>query len=176
MKMKVRVFLVLTALFLISTLPAAAQVNLPEEGDDLEASATSSFGSSGGQNYSASFQIVDVMTGQHTGDRTENVSVGENSVSFTGYVEVPTPCHRVEKTYEETDSDLVLRVDTYSTNKTCAQMIATKKYSFSLESNKDFRLEIRHNGAEVRTVETPEVHKDSAGTVAEIINFFQNLL
>lgn len=148
---------------------------LQEKLDYSRASASESFGSSNGPDYNASFKILNTTQGEHTGEQVKNLSVTENSVSFIGSVELGQPCDKINKTYEQKNSELVLKVDTYSTGKPCVDVVAFKKYSFNIESKQLIRLEVRHNGQEVRTVQTAETHSDEAGIVSEIVNIIQNL-
>lgn len=141
------------------------------------AKSSESFGSSStGENYNTNFTILNVSQGELMGEQVRNVSIGENSIRFTGYIELPQPCNKINRTHEQKDSELVLQIDTYSTEEPCVDVIAFKKYSFNIESEEPVRLEVRHNGREVRTMETPEHHDDDPGIVAKIINFFQKLV
>lgn len=140
------------------------------------AKSSESFGSSSGENYNASFKIINVTQGELMGEQVRNVLVDSNSISFKGYIELGRPCSQINRTYEQKDSKLVLKVESYSTREPCVDVIAFKEYSFNLQSEKPVRLEVRHNGQEVRTLETPKKHRDEAGVVVEIINFFQQLL
>lgn len=154
--------------------------------DDLAYSVardSESFGSSSGKNYNANFNILNTTQGEHTGGQIKNVSVKGNAMSFTGYLEMSQPCNKINRTYEQKESKLILKVDSYSTGEPCVDVIAFKKYSFNLESEEPIRLEVRHNGQKIRTLnglqarnlKKSDDRSEESGIVAEIVNFFQNL-
>lgn len=144
--------------------------------------AFESLGSSSGEKYNTTFDILNTTQGEHPKQIT-NVEVEENSISFTGNIHLSQPCNKVNKTYEKKDSKLILKVGSYSTEEPCVDVVAFKEYRFELESNEPVRLEVRHNGEEVRTLNGLQARNlknsgdetNESGVVAEILNFFQNL-
>lgn len=140
------------------------------------ARSSESFGSSTREDYKANFDILNTTQGEHAGEQVKNVSVSEDSISFTGYVELGQPCDKINRTYVQEDSELILKVNTYSTGEPCVDVIAFKKYSFDIESEKPVRLEVRHDGQEVRSLETVGTHADEPGIVEDIVNLIKNLI
>ncbi|MFB6193279.1 MAG: hypothetical protein ABEK00_03425 [Candidatus Nanohaloarchaea archaeon] len=128
--------------------------------DAAKAGADASFGSSGGPRYNASFEVVETITGNHTGNRLENVSISRKHVEFTGYVKVADPCVELHRSFEEKENRLVMNVSTSSGSGFCTQVVAMKKYRFSLESTDSILLEVVHSGEKVRTISTRVSHPD----------------
>ena len=143
------------------------------------AQTTEGFGSGDGVynvNYDANNST---FLGNET-NRVADVTTERQYTSFIGYVEVPDVCTEIERKFEETDSELVMKLDTYSTGENCTEHGADiyqkynldlyRKYNFEMKSEEPFRLEVRHNGKEVRTIETSTYGPDSAGLLQEIID------
>ncbi|MFB6166824.1 MAG: hypothetical protein ABEJ62_01005 [Candidatus Nanohaloarchaea archaeon] len=125
-----------------------------------EAKADGSFGSSGGPQYNVSFKVANTLTGSHTGNRIENVSTSRKHVEFTGYVEVANPCVELKKSFEEKEDRIVMNVSTSPGQGFCTQVLAMKKYRFSMNSTESIVLEVVHDGEKVRTISTEVSHPD----------------
>lgn len=141
------------------------------------AQTTESFGS---DSYTVDYSSNSTFTFGNETNHLEDVELGASKVSFTGFIELPDTCIEVDRKYEKTDSELVFKVDTYSTGENCTQPSESlyQKYRFEMSGEKPFRLEVRHNGMEVRTVETTDYSPGSnnGGFIAAIINFFTGLI
>ncbi|MFB6215405.1 MAG: hypothetical protein ABEJ72_00315, partial [Candidatus Aenigmatarchaeota archaeon] len=121
-----------------------------------EADAVGGFGSSDAS-YNTSFEVVDTITGNHTGNRIEDISTGRKHVEFTGYVEVANPCVKLSESYEKKEGKkIVLNVSTKLGSGFCTQVVAMKKYRFSMNASESFQLEVIHDGESVRNL-TPVV-------------------
>ncbi|MDY6770295.1 MAG: hypothetical protein SVU88_04960 [Candidatus Nanohaloarchaea archaeon] len=118
------------------------------------ARTTQSFGGEGGPQYDLTFRVTNT-TPEMAGDKAVNVSRGEQSVVLTGRMQVPTPCHELSTSVEQT-GELVVTVNATPSGGPCVQQIATKHYRLAVNGSQPFRLEVRHatTGLEVRTVET----------------------
>ncbi|MDY6778903.1 MAG: hypothetical protein SVU32_09635 [Candidatus Nanohaloarchaea archaeon] len=112
------------------------------------------------EGYNTSFKVVGTVQGRHTGDRVTNVTAAPGSISFTGYFEVPTPCHTLQPSFEERNGTLYVTVSSSPGEQLCTQQVATHRYRFQVEGTAPFTVAISHGNRSIRAIRT-------ARTVAE---------
>lgn len=148
------------------------------------ASATTAVGPNGTE-YEAQFSVVNRSTSTNqTG--VINSSFDGDTVNFTGVVETPTPCYKVNHSIDRTgDGQYSFTVNTEEENGTCTQVIAYHKYEASFTSEQPYQLEVNHVNSSVKTfthpdysendyAETPQEGNDEAG--GPLTRFFKLLI
>ena len=147
------------------------------------ASATTAVGPNGTE-YEARFSVVNRSTSiNQTG--VINSSFDGDTVNFTGVVETPTPCYKVNHSIDRTgDGQYSFTVETEEEDGTCTQVIAYHKYEASFTAEEPYQLEVNHENSSVKTLthpdysendytETPQEGNDEAG--GPLTRFFKLL-
>ncbi len=118
------------------------------------ARSSQSFGGADGPRYDVTFTVTNT-TGTLVDDHVEDISLRERAVAFTGFMQVPTPCHELHTRFEQSGADLVVTVEAESSGEVCVQQVVTKQYRMEIQGTEPFRVDVRHGGAEsIRTLAT----------------------
>lgn len=133
------------------------------------ASATSAGGSGAESEENGTLWRAQFSAENRTQDTTklntvENVSFhdmadGKQKVQFTGYIQAPTPCHTLGHTVVEEDDGytLVMRAsEPEDTDRMCAQVVTTVKYSAWFETDAPYTLTVKHGNTTVEILESPQ--------------------
>ncbi|PSH00261.1 MAG: hypothetical protein BRC28_00480 [Nanohaloarchaea archaeon SW_4_43_9] len=163
--------LLLAAFFMVSG--ATAVVGGPEPGEGemaimssgSSASASTTVGENGTE-WRAETSMVN-RTSSITKPRLENVQFSEenNTVTFTGHIVAPTPCHVIQHEVEESEDKYILNVKTVSdlesngneSIQACAQVLTMIEYEGEFSNKESFKLEVRHNNETIRTLSHPGI-------------------
>ncbi len=102
------------------------------------------------QNLSQTGTITDISFHDTTGDKQE--------VLFTGYMQVPTPCHVIDHEVEEDADGYVFTVKTHEpdSDHMCAQVVTTVEYNASFEAGAPYTVTVKHGDQTVDTLTSPE--------------------
>lgn len=133
-----------------------------------------SFGGEDGPQYQLTLTTTNT-TPELMDDRIEDIHRSGRAVEFTGYIQVPTPCHDLITSSSESNHTLTLTVSAESTGEVCVQQVVTKQYRLDLQSTEPFRLEVRHDDTHVRTLETTDYPPEDTGSGGGLLAFFADL-
>lgn len=144
-----------------------------------DARSSQSFGGEDGPQYSLTLTTTNT-TPALVEDRVEDVYTGSRAVEFTGYIQLPTPCHGISTLAEESNHTLNLTLTPDSPQEACVQQVVTKQYRLDLQSTEAFRLNLMHGDEHLETFETdgypPETDNGGEGLMAAVLGFLQSLL
>ena len=122
-------------------------------------------------------------TNQSTGVLDHSFS--DNSVEFSGAIQVPQPCYTLNAEVEEV-SDKEYRFDisedVVTQNGTavpCADVISYRSFNASFSDDHPFRLEVVNDGETVEMLEHPDYGDQEApkkGFLTGVLNWFQDLI
>ena len=123
-------------------------------------------------------------SGSITKPRLENVEFSENStVTFTGRIVAPTPCHVIQHEVEESKDKYILNVKTVNdlesngneSIQACAQVLTMIEYEGEFSNKESFRLEVQHKNETVRTLEHPGIDTEPVSKPETNTGFFNSL-
>lgn len=115
------------------------------------------------QNLSAAGTLDDVTFEQTFVDRIEGDSETRYKVSFTGYTQVPTPCHVIDHEVTEQDDGsfvLTLTASPPGDDRFCAQVVTLVEYEASFETGEPFNLTVNYGTETVDTLKWPQPEQD----------------
>ncbi|PSH01788.1 MAG: hypothetical protein BRC27_00905 [Nanohaloarchaea archaeon SW_10_44_10] len=188
--------LLLAAFFMVAG--ATAVVGGPEtrEGEmaimssGSSASASTTVGENGTE-WRAETSMVN-RSSSITEPRLENVQFSEenNTVTFTGHIVAPTPCHVIQHEVEESEDKYILNVKTVNdlesngnqSIQACAQVLTMIEYEGEFSNDEASTLEVQHKNETVRTLEHPGIDTEpvpkpetNTGFFNSLRNFFSDL-
>ncbi|MFB6166728.1 MAG: hypothetical protein ABEJ62_00500 [Candidatus Nanohaloarchaea archaeon] len=138
-------------------------------------STVKNFTSRTGDSYNESFRVMERLEPQES--HIENISTGENTVSLTGYIMMPSSCYSIERDYIEIKDGLVARLKPTLPESTvnCTGSNVTLKYRLRLDSDSPFRLMVRQRGIQLAVVETSN-NSGLDGILERVLDFLRSLV
>lgn len=136
------------------------------------------------------------MTLKEVNASTENITTGitshsfdGNSVSFQGVIAAPTPCHSLnaEIGSDEMDSYTYSVSTKKDSNNTCQQVISYREYNATFETDRPFKLTVKHGnsttetlkhpdfGREGEVVDMPTIQPERKGPIEKLIDWVKGL-
>ncbi|MFB6292426.1 MAG: hypothetical protein ABEI58_03460 [Candidatus Nanohaloarchaea archaeon] len=114
-----------------------------------------------------------------TNSSATDANFSGSTVSFSGTLQAPTPCHVIDHEVEPVESEdnsftiNIRAVEPETGNETmCAEVLNMVRYEASFTKEEPYRLEIQHNGRKVRAVEHPGYGKESTGSQEGVLASF----
>ncbi|MFB6208477.1 MAG: hypothetical protein ABEJ69_03940 [Candidatus Nanohaloarchaea archaeon] len=180
--MKKTVVLLTSFALLLSMAGAVVNYSGPEDQPHImggsSASATTGVGPNGTK-YTAKVEMRN-RTGNITDERLENINYSKSgeTVTFTGYIQAPTPCHTIDSDVEKENNSYNLNVVTVapSDDRACVQQLTMIKYEGEFSTDGEFTVVVQHDGKTIESLESPREGQDrNTGLLGLIFNWFTGL-
>ncbi len=92
-------------------------------------------------NVTESDELVRKLNVQHSYNDGEHI--------FAGIINVPTPCHNVDVSSEDSEGGVALSIDLTTTDDTCTQVVTSKSFLYSVMADEEVSSEAMVDGEKV---------------------------
>lgn len=132
--------------------------NQPHTLGELNTS-TSSVLTTNGTDWSSKVEVKGRNPNITIDEEISNVSLAENMADFSGYIQIPDPCHKIEqKVTKEKDQRYRLELNTVKENNSgkCIQQAVIANYRVKFQAGSPFKLDIYYGNKSVKELEHPD--------------------
>ncbi|WP_347721401.1 hypothetical protein [Candidatus Nanohalococcus occultus] len=137
----------------------AGLVGSGNSGDMSITAASSSSTSVATDGNGTSYRVDITQVNQSATLTNESVSMTnrtENSVSFEGFIQSPTPCHTLTQDVSKNQSLLEIDIDLEDSGEVCTQQVVMKEYEGRAEMDDLSEVVVKHRGETMAVFETEE--------------------